>query len=263
MEWLTNGGNTDTVLTAGTGGSGRGRQLWLWDPRAPSAPLASKLVDYSSGQLLPLYDEGTGVLLTSGRGDNSIRILDLGPRRDSFLSCGDLQVLGDPLCGLAMLPKQTCDVAAVETMKVLRMTPSEVVPISFVLPRAANLKSFFQDDIFPPARAPAEALSSAEWFEGKDQDPLLESLRPAGMPLLSEKPPEPERLSKAAVMRQELAAKQEEDEQRESVMSRMATMAVQRSQFHPNQSMGRRSGVDAEPILDSDDDGWSDDEDED
>ena len=48
-----------------------------------------------------------------------------------------------------------------------------------------------QDDVFRPARAPAYALGAVDgWLGGANADPLRVSLAPAGMPLLSEKPPE-------------------------------------------------------------------------
>jgi hypothetical protein len=37
-------------------------------------------VDAATGQLFPIYDEGTNVVLLSGRGDTTIRIFELGPR---------------------------------------------------------------------------------------------------------------------------------------------------------------------------------------
>jgi hypothetical protein len=39
-----------------------------------------KKVDAATGQLFPIYDEGTNVVLLSGRGDTTIRIFELGPR---------------------------------------------------------------------------------------------------------------------------------------------------------------------------------------
>lgn len=47
---------------------------------------------------------------------------------------------------------------------------------------------FFQDDIFSQTRALKAAFSSDEWLAGATRDPPLESLRPEGMPLLSEAP---------------------------------------------------------------------------
>ncbi len=58
----------------------------------------------------------------------------------------------------------------------------------FIVPR--QRKEFFQDDLFPPTRSVTRAaLTAAEWSEGKTAEPVLESVAPAGMGLLSAAPP--------------------------------------------------------------------------
>jgi hypothetical protein len=49
-------------------------------------------------------------------------------------------------------------------------------------------QEFFQDDIFTLTRSLKPTFSSDEWLSGATRDPPLESLRPEGMPLLSEAP---------------------------------------------------------------------------
>ncbi len=80
VVWCTNCGGSDALLTVGGAAGGRGRQLSLWDPRNLAAPSVSVRVDAQTGQLFPIYDEGTGTLLLSGRGDSTIRVYELGPR---------------------------------------------------------------------------------------------------------------------------------------------------------------------------------------
>lgn len=258
VVWCTNFGGSHSLLSVGTCAGGRGRQVTLWDARAVGEPLVAKKLDASSGQLFPIVDEGTGVALVSGRGDNTVRVFEMGPTCSQLTPCTDFRMGGEPVCGIAALPKQTCNVRAVETMKILRLTTSSVDPITFVLPRSDNLKAWFQDDVFPPARAPTEALPVQSWLAGNNVDPVLDILQPPDMLRLSDKPPEVVKKSKAQETRQQIAAQQDEDKQNDAVMARMRAMAEQRSKYHPNQSMGRRKGVDAEPIYDSDEEGWSD-----
>lgn len=49
---------------------------------------------------------------------------------------------------------------------------------------------FFQDDIFVDTRKPEPSTTSSEWFSGVTREPSLISLRPEGMPLLSQAPVE-------------------------------------------------------------------------
>ena len=259
--WLTNFGANSTLLTVDNAGGARGRRICLWDLKNLSQPLIQTKVDSANGCLFPLYDEGTGTILLSGRGDNTIRVFELGAGCTTISHCSDVSIAGEPMSGIALLPKKCCNVANVETHKILRLSPTTVQPVTFVLPRSEQLKMYFQDDIFPPTRSESYVQTASEWTSGEAAEPARETLRPGVMPLLSEKPPEPKRTSNSELMKAQLDTAKSEDEQRESVMARMQALAVQRSQYHPNTSMGAKTGVDATPIYDSDDGGWSDDDD--
>jgi hypothetical protein len=262
VVWCTNFGGNSSLLSVDIASGGRGRRISLWDPRNLAKPALQSKVDTATGVLFPVYDEGTGTVLLSGRGDTTIRVYELGSNCSSLTHCSDTPITGEPMAGIAKLPTQSCNVREVETAKVLRLAQTSVQPITFVLPRSEQLKEFFQDDIFPQARAAAFAQSAADWLGGGDPPPVREELRPEGMPLLSEKPPEPKRTSNSEILKAKIDTEKAEDDQRRSVMERMQAMAAQRSQYHPNSSMGAKKGVDATPIYDSDDGGWSD-EDED
>lgn len=261
VVWCTNFGGSSSLLSVDIAGGGRGRRIALWDPRKLAEPTVRRQVDTATGALFPVYDEGTGTVLCSGRGDSTIRVYELGPTCSALTHCSDTSISGEPLSGIVKLPTQSCDVAKVETMRVLRLGQTTVHPISFVLPRSEQLREYFQDDIFPPARALSYVQSASDWLGGQDAPPTTISMRPEGMPLLSEKPPEPKRTSNSTVVKAKMDHEKAEDEQRESVMERMQAMAVQRSQYHPNGSMGAKAGVDCTPVYDSDDGGWSDEDD--
>lgn len=268
VVWCTNfGGAGECLLTVGSASGGRGRRLCMWDPRNLGAgPTLFKKIDAGSGQLFPLYDEGSGTLLLSGRGDTTARVFELGPSCDKLSHCGDVTLPGaPPLCGWAKLPTSCGDVANVEVARVLRLTNTSVDPISFILPRSDTLKQYFQDDVFPPARSRVGPYpqSVVEWAEeGKNANPARVSLAPEGMPLLSNKPPEVKRVSNAQVLQAKVNAEAAEKDQTDAMMARLQGLAKQRASYHPNNSMGARKGVDAAPIHDSDDSdaGWSDDD---
>mgnify|MGYP007061235447 CR=1 FL=1 len=48
------------------------RQYAIWDPANLSAPLANENIDTASGQLMPFYDNDTGVLFLSGKASKPI-----------------------------------------------------------------------------------------------------------------------------------------------------------------------------------------------
>mmetsp|Transcript_10831 Transcript_10831/g.21624 ORF Transcript_10831/g.21624 Transcript_10831/m.21624 type:complete len:179 (-) Transcript_10831:163-699(-) len=156
------------------------------------------------------------------------------------------------------------DVRGVEACRLLRLTQSLVDPLSFVLPRSEKLKEWFQDDVYRDARAFTPVLTPIEWLEGSTANddqvslPSRVSLQPKGLPALSTKPPEVKRQSSADMKREEIKAAEAEKESAEAMMVKLQGMAKQRASYHPNNSMGSMKGVDAQPIYDSDDGGWSD-----
>lgn len=109
---------------------------------------------------------------------------------------------------LSFLPKRALDVTKVEVARCYRLTPSSIQLVSFTIPRAKL--DFFQDDVYPPTLDTSHAaLSSAEYASGKTAQPAYFSLRPAGMPLLSEAPAAPKR-EKQVVMQKQMSKEQQE-----------------------------------------------------
>ena len=251
-----------------------------------NVPLCGKNIDSGAGQLYPLYDEGTGVCLLAGKGDRIVRFFELsflrevevgaggdGTEKDgaTFEKCSEFQTVGDPIAGICVLPKSSCDVRKVEVARVLKLTGDAVQPISFTVPRAESLKKYFQDDIFPPTRSKTPSATAAEWANGSANTlaPLLHSLRPEDMVNVSEKPEDSSSKSKIGQFRADIDKSVSESRQREDAFSRLQRMANQHAAYHPNLSMGTAAAaaasvpivgkrVDAAPIYDddSDDGGW-------
>ena len=75
----------------------------------------------------------------------------------------------DPQRGVAFLPKRGLNVHENEVMRAFKtVNDSYIEPISFIVPRRAEV---FQGDIYPPVTGTKPAMSSGEWFEGKDALP--------------------------------------------------------------------------------------------
>ena len=76
---------------------------------------------------------------------------------------------GEPQRGIAFLPKRGVNVHENEVMRAFKtVNDSYIEPISFLVPRRAEV---FQDDIFPPVVGLKPAMSSTEWFDGKEAVP--------------------------------------------------------------------------------------------
>lgn len=146
-------------------------------------PLNTIVSDVSPSILIPFYDEDSSTLFVTGKGDSTIYAYEITEEAPhicplSHHRCPSLHQ------GLSFLPKNTCDVAAVEFAVALRLTNNTIEPLSFTVPRIKT--ELFQDDLFPPTRVTWKPTTdSNEWFSGKDKLPQRISLQPEGMTALS------------------------------------------------------------------------------
>jgi hypothetical protein len=127
----------------------------------------------------------SGVIYLAGRGDGSIKMLEIVDE-DPYVHYLTEYSSNIPQIGVAPLPKQSLDIRSCEIARFLKLSDSNVEPIQMIVPRTRM--EFFQDDIFPPTRANKPTYTSEEWLSGETRDPVLASVRPEGMPLLSEAP---------------------------------------------------------------------------
>ncbi|MES1916291.1 MAG: hypothetical protein MHM6MM_008123, partial [Cercozoa sp. M6MM] len=155
------------------------------------APLATTTLDTSNAPLVPFFDRDTSLLFVLGAGESQVNIMELCLRKDAKQP---LQKFGGwradtPCATLAFRHKMACDVRRCQVATALKLTHdfSALVPVSFTVPR--KRKDLFQDDLFPPTRANQALYGEVEdWLEDSAQEvkPVLVSLRPADMQLLSE-----------------------------------------------------------------------------
>lgn len=245
VAWCARDSSNGVVITTGWNRQSI-RELKAWDWRNLSEPLKTTTLDQGSGALQPLWDEGAGVLYLCGRGDVSMQSFEVTSadgalaiyKGASFMSRSDPQVC------CALLPKTTCDVRSLEITRMLRMTTSAVQPVSFTLPRAQDLKAYFNDDIYPDCRDfSAAPLNAADWIGGAAAEVPLVSLRPAGMELLSEKPVE-ERTSNSAILMAKVQEERRLERQTSAEFNRMSQLALQYAKYNENLSGGRHGNVD-------------------
>ena len=158
--WL---GEHDRIATTGFSRMSD-RQIALWDIKAPQEPLGGfQSLDSSSGVCMPFWDEGTQCLYLAGKGDGNIRYMEY--ENDKFEDLSEYKS-ADPQRGVAFVPKRGVNMHENEVARAYKtVNDSYIEPISFIVPRRAET---FQDDIYPPTTGLKPAMSSAEWFGGKE-----------------------------------------------------------------------------------------------
>lgn len=266
VTWCASGNNTDgALITVSVAASGL-RNVHAWDPRNLSEPVTVKAIDNGSGQLYPLYDESSGVCYIAAKGDTTIRNYELNfltqsqslssstqidssssssSVRSGFLfeKCNDFQTSREPIAGICLAPKRSCNVRNVEVSRVLKLTIDSVVPVSFHLSRAANIKDYFQDDVYAPIRSRQSMATIEQWECSSPDDvsfltPFYESLQPSDMLKLSEKPAEEVKRPKTMDFRAAINQKELEDRLNKETFDRLSNMANVRASYHPNRSGG-------------------------
>eukprot|EP01104_Vermistella_antarctica_P006127 TRINITY_DN1685_c2_g2_i1.p1 TRINITY_DN1685_c2_g2~~TRINITY_DN1685_c2_g2_i1.p1 ORF type:complete len:976 (-),score=325.29 TRINITY_DN1685_c2_g2_i1:639-3518(-) len=215
LTWM---GDNDRVITTGFSKSSD-REFAIWDVRNTSAPTKRMKMDVAAGILEPVYDRYNGILYCLGKGDISVsyfEIKDEAPHAHFINKYQDNHVLSDGV----FLPKQSCNVAKPELMRMLKLTPKgAIIPITFTVPRTRT--EFFQDDLFPPVDDTATtSISPSSFFAGQNAAPNSLNLCPAGMTNLSDAP---------VIVREKkysfnpLAPVEKEVDLKEAVMSRFFT----------------------------------------
>lgn len=148
------------------------RQLALWDIKNPSEPLGGfTTLDSISGVCMPFWDDGTQCLYLAGKGDGNIRYFEYADDKFEYLS---EYKSTDPQRGIAFVPKRGVNVQGNEVMRAFKtVNDAYIEPISFVVPRRSEV---FQEDIYPPTIGSKPAMSSGDWFGGKNGMPPKISL---------------------------------------------------------------------------------------
>ncbi|KAJ7309845.1 hypothetical protein JRQ81_007918 [Phrynocephalus forsythii] len=154
------------------------RQLALWNPKNMEEPIALHEMDTSNGVLLPFYDPDTNIIYLCGKGDSSIRYFEITdePPYVHYLNTFSSK---EPQRGMGFMPKRGLDVNKCEIARFFKLHERKCEPIVMTVPRKSDL---FQDDLYPDTAGPEAPLEAEEWFEGKNADPILISLKHGYIP---------------------------------------------------------------------------------
>ncbi|XP_049647108.1 coronin-7-like isoform X1 [Accipiter gentilis] len=218
LVWVCGG---DYLLVSGFDSRSERRILLYRAQALPDGPLSVLGLDVAPSTLLPFYDEDTGVVFLTGKGDTRVFLYEVTPEPPYFLECNSF-TSNEPHKGFIFLPKTVCEVREVEFARALRLGQSTLEPVAFHVPRVK--KEYFQDDIYPPTRVWWEpALSGSAWLAGKDGQQRHASMRPADMTPVSEAPKEAptRKFVPASVYLEEKSDEQKKEELLNAMVARL------------------------------------------
>ncbi|XP_070779150.1 coronin-7 [Enoplosus armatus] len=169
----------DLLLTTGFDMM-RGREVRLWDSRKLSSSVSSVSLGTSNKMLIPLFDDDTGLLALAGMGDTVVDCFEVSAS-EPFLSQVSHCLTDTSTRGVAMVPKLALDIMSCEVMRVLQLTDSCIVPISYQVPRKHSGQEF-HEDLYPDTVGTAPAMSAEEWWQGGNKQVEKVSLHPDKQP---------------------------------------------------------------------------------
>ncbi|XP_011374774.1 coronin-7 isoform X2 [Pteropus vampyrus] len=156
----------------------REREVKLWDTRHFSSALTSLTLDTSPGSLMPLLDPDSRLLVLAGKGESQLYCYEVVPQQQA-LSPVTQCLLESVLRGSALVPRRALAVMGCEVFRVLQLSDTAIVPISFHVPRKAVE---FHEDLFPDTAGCMPASEPHAWWAGSNQQVQKVSLNPAYWP---------------------------------------------------------------------------------
>eukprot|EP00064_Thunnus_orientalis_P012365 superscaffoldBa00001888_g12400 len=151
-----------------------------WPQLAPPPTILAFLSLSVMQTLIPLFDDDTGLLILAGVGDTVVDCFEVSAS-EPFLSQVSHCLTDVSTRGVAMVPKLALDVMSCEVMRVLQLTDSCIVPISYQVPRK-NSGQEFHADLYPDTVGTTPAMSADEWWQGGNKQVEKVSLQPDKRP---------------------------------------------------------------------------------
>uniref|UniRef100_K9J373 Coronin n=1 Tax=Desmodus rotundus TaxID=9430 RepID=K9J373_DESRO len=156
----------------------REHEVKLWDTRHFSSALTSLTLDTSPGPLMPLLDPDSGLLVLAGKGGSQLHCYEVAPQQLA-LSPVTQCLLESVLRGAALVPRRALAVMGCEVLRVLQLSDTAIMPISYHVPRKAVE---FYEDLFPDTAGCVPASEPHYWWAGSNQQVQRVSLNPAQQP---------------------------------------------------------------------------------
>ncbi|GAA5860495.1 hypothetical protein JCM1840_000276 [Sporobolomyces johnsonii] len=150
------------ILTTGFSRT-RDREYSLFDGRMLGNPIKTQRVDTNTGVLMPLVDESRNIVYMAGRGDMTLRWVEVGGPATFTEGATPLPI---PLAGAALCPPHILDLMKAEINRLVVLSNEVVVSVPINVPRRQYID--FHSDLFPPTSSRAPAQTAADWRGGKD-----------------------------------------------------------------------------------------------
>ncbi|XP_050569872.1 coronin-7 isoform X1 [Cygnus atratus] len=175
LLWM---GASDCLISVGFSQM-REREVKLWDTRKFSGATFTLTLDTSPGAMIPLFDADTGLLVLGGKGENLLYCFEAAPAQPALTQVTQCLTEGRTR-GLAAVPRLALDVMACEVLRVLQLTDTFLVPVSYIVPRKSVQE--FHEDLFPDCTGVLPATGAQAWWAGDSQQVEKVSLHPARRP---------------------------------------------------------------------------------
>ncbi|KAM6249786.1 coronin-7-like isoform 2-T2 [Porphyrio hochstetteri] len=175
LLWM---GSSDCLISVGFSQM-REREVKLWDTRRFNGAMLTMALDTSPSAAIPLYDADTGLLVLAGKGENLLYCFEVAPAQPALTQVTQCRTEGSTR-GLAAVPRLALDVMACEVLRVLQLTDTALVPVSYLVPRKSNQD--FHEDLFPDCAGTLPATGAQAWWAGDNQQVGRVSLHPARRP---------------------------------------------------------------------------------
>ncbi|KAK3538733.1 hypothetical protein QTP86_014326 [Hemibagrus guttatus] len=111
-------------------------------------------------------------------GDSSIRYFEI-TEEAPYVHYLNTFTTKEPQRGMGYMPKRGLDVNKCEIARFYKLHERKCEPIIMTVPRKSDL---FQDDLYPDTAGPDCAIEAEDWFEGKNGEPILISLKDGYIP---------------------------------------------------------------------------------
>jgi coronin-7 len=151
--------------------------IQILDLRRPDEILVREAFpELSVGNMLPKYDPDSQLLYLGQKGGSSLYTFDCSVAMQQRPVKVDTCPVKGSIQGLAMLPKQACNVMGCEVARLYKLSGTHVSTISATVERKVVQ---FHEDLFPPTFSNKAVLTSAQFVAGTNAVPFLLSPDPA------------------------------------------------------------------------------------
>lgn len=134
--------------------------------------------DWTTGTLLPVLDWDSKLLFLSARGSSQLHMFDMNASlQESEFKTLNVFQHDTQFHGLCSYPKTSLNIADNEIVRIVQLTANSIQPLTM---RATRTRRPFDIKIFPETASIEPAISSEEYFSGKNSPPALVSLDTTG-----------------------------------------------------------------------------------